>query len=248
MLTADYYKVCPIAWTMKSEILVNHLSSLISKESILIGDFAAGEHDRIPSFFVNLLPEFFPAFNPQNRRVVYCIDLHALRLDSLLGKLEDSKLLEDVRVVQAKLETMDKEAELRPGLIEFLDSNTETMTWFDHHLRTHSFIPPEVFDIGVLNNDVVGYLHEYYKEYSDVVVSLQKIHKTLKKGALLLVTMPCSLYVVNNVDILESVGFQFLDGKDINLKDSSVTKLDRNSDPISMSRLGHYSFLIFIRN
>ncbi len=227
---------------------MNRLSSLLSEELILIGDFAAGEHDRTASFFVNLLPEFLPVFNHRNRRVIYCIDLHALRLDSLLGKIEESALLENVRVIQAKMETMDEEAELRPGLVEYLENNPETMTWFDHHLQSHSYIPPEVFDIGILNNDIVGYLHEYYKEQSDIMISLQKVHRSLKKGALLIVTMPCSLYIVNNVDILESVGFQFLDGKDINLNDFSTTYLTRNSEPNTLSRLGHYSFLIFIRN
>ncbi len=233
---------------MKSNVVLNHLSSLLSEESILIGDFAAGEHDRTPSFFVKLLPEFLPALNPQNRRVVYCIDLHALRLDSLLGNLEESDLLENVRVIHAKLETMDEWAELRPGLVEYLENNPETMIWFDHHLQVHSYIPPEVFDIGILNNDIVGYLHEYYKEQGDVMISLRKVHRSLKKGALLIVTMPCSLYIVDNVNILESVGFQLLDGKDINLNDFLITDLNRNSEPNSMSRLGHYSFLIFIRN
>jgi hypothetical protein len=113
-------------------------------------------------------------------------------------------------------------------------------------LKTKKFIPPGTFDLGVLNNDMVGYLHEYYKEYSDAVLGLRKVHQSLKKGALLVVTMPCSLYVVDNIQVLETIGFEFLEGKDIVLEDGSITDLDRQTNPQTMSRLGHYSFLIFI--
>ena len=211
----------------------------------MVADFASGEYDRVPSFFVNLLPEI--SLSVPDRTVVYCTDLHALRLDSLMGKLEESALLDNVRVVHAKLETMDEQANLRPDMIEHLENSPNTMIQFDHHLKEQKFIPQETFDVGILNNDVVGYLHEYYKEYSDAAVSLQKVHKVLKKGALLIVTMPCSLYVVDNVQILESLGFEYLEGKDIDLADGSAIALDRHTEPQSMSRLGHYSFLIFVR-
>ena len=225
--------------------MLDYFSSAASEKEFLIADFASGEHDRVPSFFVNLIPEL-SSYVPK-RRIVYCTDLHALRLDSLMGKLEESALLENVRVVQAKLETMDEEANLRPDMIDNLDNDPKVMIWLDHHLKEKKFIPQETFDIGILNNDVVGYLHEYYKEYSDAAVSLQKVHKVLKKGALLIVTMPCSLYPVDNVKILESLGFQYLEGTDVDLADGSVTTLDRHTEPRSMSRLGHYTFLVFIR-
>ena len=69
----------------------------------------------------------------------------------------------------------------------------------------------------------------------------------LKKGALLVVTMPCSLYEVDNVNVLESLGFRYLEGLDIDLADGSFKALERNTEPQSMSRLGHYTFLVFIR-
>ncbi len=165
-----------------------------------------------------------------------------------MGKLEESGLLEHVRVVHAKLETMDEMAIMRPEIVTYLEKRPEIITSLDHHLMEKKFIPPASFDIGVLNNDVIGYLYEYYKEHSNATMSLQRVHRTLKKGALLVVTMPCSLYVVDNVKILESLGFSFLEGIDVNLKDGSITTLDRNTEPQSMSRLGHYTFLIFIRN
>ncbi len=214
----------------------------------LVADFASGEHDRVPSFFVRILPELVAKVMVLKKRTtVYCTDLHALRLDSLMGKLEEAALLENVRVVHAKLETMDEDAHLRPGMLEYLANSHSSLTRLDIHLKKKCFIPPETFDIGVLNNDVVGYLHEYYMEYSDAKVGLQKVHKCLKKGALLVVTMPCSQYVVDNVGILESVGFEFLEGFDINLLDGSVVSINHFTEPKTMSSLGHYSFLIFIR-
>ncbi|MFW9798438.1 MAG: hypothetical protein ACFFE2_15475 [Candidatus Thorarchaeota archaeon] len=239
----DFYNVHPIAWITKSQILLDYLSSADS--DFLVADFASGEYDRIPSFFVTMLPNM-GSFGPK-RLVVYCTDIHALRLDSLLGKLEESKLLNDVRVVQAKLETMDDVASFRPDMVEYLVRHPATMTTLDHHLIDMKFIPDNIFDIGVLNNDVVGYLHEYYKEYSDAVAGLKKVCKSLKEDALLIVTMPCSLYPVDNIGVLESLGFEFLEGKDVDLAGGTVNDLKRDTKPQEMSRLGHYTFLIFVR-
>jgi len=245
LLIEDIYNIYPIAWISKSQVFLDYVSSVGSEEVFLVADFASGEYDRVPTFFVNLLPELNQS-GPA-RTVVYCTDLHALRLDSLMGKLEESDLLNEVRVVHAKLETMDDDAIFRPDMIAHLESNSDAMIRLDRHLIEKKFIPKESFDIGILNNDVVGYLHEYYKEYSDVALSLQKVYKVLKKGALLVVTKPCSLYLVDNVKVLESLGFKYLDGKDIDLSDGSITALERHTEPHSMSRLGHYTFLIFVR-
>ncbi len=106
------YNIYPIAWIAKSPAFLDFVSSATSEKEFLVADFASGEHDRVPSFFVNLLPEISPSV--PKRTAVYCTDLHAIRLDSLMGKLEESALLKNVRVVHAKLETMDEEANLRP--------------------------------------------------------------------------------------------------------------------------------------
>ena len=219
------------------------MTSADSENEFLVADFAAGEHDRVPSFFVNILPKIHSC---PRRVVVYCTDLHALRLDSLMGKLEESAILDNVRVVQAKLETMDLEAKLRPDMIEYLEGRPDIMTNLDHYLIKSSAIPVQSFDVGILNNDVVGYLHEYYSEYGNAAVALQKVHSTLKKGALLVVTMPSSLYIIDNIKVLENVGFEFLEGKDIDLSDGSVSELRRDTEPTNLSRLGHYSYLIFV--
>ncbi|MBY8997298.1 MAG: hypothetical protein KGD60_06170 [Candidatus Thorarchaeota archaeon] len=254
-LEPEIYNIYPIAWIAKSKVLMDYVYSVLVKErttehdkEFLVADFASGEHDRVPSFFLRILPELLTSDEgPKKRTTVYSTDLHALRLDSLMGKLEESSLLEDVRVVLAKLETMDEDAHLRPDMLEYLEANLSSNTWLDTHLKEQKFIPPNTFDIGVLNNDIVGYLQEYYTEYSNAIMGLQKVHKVLKDGALLVVTMPCSLYVIDNVQILESLGFEFLEGQDIVLSNGSVTLLNRFTEPQTMSRLGHYTFLIFIR-
>ena len=243
-LIEDIYSIYPIAWIAKSQALLDYLASAETDE-LMVADFASGEYDRVPSYFVDLLPKKHPV--KPKRTVVYCTDLHALRLDSLLGKLEELDLLDNVRVVHAKMETMDENAHLRPDMETYLKSRPDVLTSLDNHLMSKGFIPKESFDLGVLNNDVVGYLHEYYKEYSDAAISLEKVHGTLKKGALLVVTKPCSLYEVDNVKTLESIGFQFLEGLDVNLAENSVSQIDGQTKPKAMSRLGHYSFLVFVR-
>ena len=242
---SDIYKIYPITWIAKSQTLINHVLFAKSEKELFVADFASGEHDRVPSFFVNILPRMDSS--GLKRIIVYCTDIHSLRLDSLMGKLEESDLLDNVRVVHAKLETMDEEANLRPDMIKYLENKPNITTSLDHHLTEKKYIPQETFDVGVLNNDIVGYLHKYYSEYSDAQLGLQKVYRTLKSGALLVVTMPCSLYIVDNIQVLESLGFEFVEGLDIQLSDGAVTTLGRSTEPQAMSRLGHYTFLIFVR-
>ena len=246
------FNVYPIAWVTKSITFMDFIrestTDVHSEErgqEFLVADFASGEHDRVPSFFVRIVSDFLGELEQKKRTTVYSIDLHALRLDSLLGKLEESDLLERTRVVLAKLETMENDAVLRPDLVTYLLQSPEAETWLDRILQTDQRIPHESFDIGVLNTDVVGYLHEYYTEYSDAAVSLQQVYGTIKKDGLLIVTNPCSLYVVDNVKVLESVGFVFIEGTDIDLSSGRISPIDRKTPPESLSRLNHYSFLVF---
>ncbi|MHA1943065.1 MAG: hypothetical protein ACW96M_01585 [Candidatus Thorarchaeota archaeon] len=216
-------------------------------QEFIVADFAAGEYDRVPSFFVRVIPKVQVETVARIRTTVYSIDLHALRLDSLLGKLEESALLDRTRVVQAKLETMDAESSFRPDMTEYLNQNPTEMTWLDRALSLEKRIPPESFDLGVLNNDVVGYLHEYYKEHSDAAIALKQVYNAIKIGGLLIVTMPCSLYIVDNVAVLESIGFDLVEGLEIDVEKGTVSQIDRETTPKSMSRLNHYSFLVFSR-
>ncbi|MFW9958763.1 MAG: hypothetical protein ACFFCT_11890 [Candidatus Odinarchaeota archaeon] len=214
-------------------------------DEFLIADFASGEHDRVPSFFIQILPELLCDVNVARESFVYSIDLHSLRLDSLLGNLEESGLLERARVVQAKLESMDQEASLRPSMIDFIEEHLETAIWLDDFLIGENRFPPDCFDLGILNNDVIGYMHEYYKSYSDAQLGVQKVFNLIRKNGLLVVTMPCSLYVVDNISVLENTGFEYVEGIDIDLKNEHITSIEPNSNPETFSRLGHYTFLVF---
>ncbi len=241
------HSVYPISWIMQSPAFVNFMKTSLSQgnDEFLIADFASGEHDRVPSFFIRVLPELLRNEYTARETFVYSIDLHSLRLDSLLGNLEESNLLERARVVQAKLESMDKEALMRPGMIEYIEEHLETAIWLDDFLIGENRFPSNCFDIGILNNDVIGYMHDYYRSYSDAQVGVQKILNLIRKDGLLVVTMPCSLYPVDNVAILEEVGFAFLEGLDIDISKEEITLLDKISDPKTMSRLGHYTALFF---
>jgi hypothetical protein len=214
-------------------------------KEFLVADFASGEHDRVPSFFVRIVPEFVGEGVQTTRTTVYSIDLHALRLDSLLGKLEESGLLDRTRVVQSNLEAMDTKASLRPDLQEYLLQNSEELTWLDRSLMEKERFPDESFDIGVLNTDIVGYLFEYYTEYSNATDALKQVYRTVKNGGLLVVTNPCLQYKIDNVKVLEEIGFEFIEGFDIDLSTKKANRIDRKTPLESMSRLNYYSFLIF---
>ncbi len=90
-------------------------------------------------------------------------------------------------------------------------------------------------------------MQEYYKDYSDSIIGLKKIQRLVRENGLLVVTKPCSLYVIDNIAVLEKIGFKYLQGVDINLSSGEKTYLEKNVKPASLSRLGHYSFLIFTK-
>jgi hypothetical protein len=214
-------------------------------EEFIVADFASGEHDRVPSFFISILPNLLNLKNVDREMYVYSIDSHSLRLDSLLGKLQETDNLHRARVVQAKLESMDQEAIMIPDMVDYIEAHLDIAIWMDDFLIGKNRFPPKSIDLGVLNNDIIGYMYEYYKSNSNVDVGVQKIYSLIRNDGVLVVTMPCSLYVVDNIGILEKAGFSFREGIDIDLSTEEVTFLDRHAVPNTMSRLGHYTFLLF---
>ena len=247
MKSNNIHSIYPISWICESPIFRDYVSSKInSSDEFLVADFASGEHDRVPSFFINNLSEFVSITKTQSERIhVYCLDIHALRLDSLLGKLEESDLLQKARVVKAKLESMDKHASFRPAMAEFLKDNPNYSIWLDDFLIAEQKLPSGCFDIGILNNDIIGYMMEYYTEYSNAIRGLKKVQSSIKNDGLLIVTNPCSLYVIDNVELLQKIGFNFSEGIDIDTNSGLLTSIEADQDPKTMSRLGHYTFLIF---
>jgi len=243
--------IYPISWITESPRFIEFIRTWISnsEDDLLIADFASGEHDRVPTFFTKELPRIVNLSQDSEKRpVVFCTDIHALRLDSLLGKLEEDELLDDVRVVHAALEKMDVEANLRPLNLDYIQEHPDEATWLDDFLIGEKKLPSECFDIGILNTDIVGYMHEYYTEYSDAEKGLSKVWSMIRPGGILVVTMPCMLYKVDNVSVLEKIGFTYLEGFDIILSTGEKTHLEKNVQLDDLSKLGHYTFLLFSKS
>jgi len=226
-------------------------------QDFLMADFASGENDQVPFFFIKLLPEFLVAWDSErhadvpgenhrfNRLTTYSTDLHGLRLDGLLGLFEENGVQNRARGVHARLETMTTEAAFRPSDAEYVQSHPEERTWLDDHIINQGRLPDGCFQFGVLNNDVVGYLFEYYKTYTDAQRSLLTVRSTMQEGAMLIVTQPCSLHSVDNIEVLANCGFKYVEGLDVDLRTKTVTHLDSECDYRSLSRLGHYTLLVF---
>ncbi|MFX1416946.1 MAG: hypothetical protein ACFFC0_09035 [Promethearchaeota archaeon] len=257
----------PISWISESlrvmeflgDSLLLHEQTTIAQaaDDFLLADFASGENDQIPMFFIKLLPDLLAEWTRGHRVVTtreyhgfkrlttYSTDLHGLRLDGLLGLFEENGIQNRARGVHAKLEAMTTEAALRPSDIEFVLSHPEEKTWLDDHILNRGRVPDDCFHFGVLNNDVVGYLFEYYRTYTDPQRSLATVRSTMKDGAMLIVTQPCSIYAVDNIEVLMKCDFKFIEGLDVDLRTKAVSKLTQECSIDSLSRLGHYTFLVF---
>jgi len=241
--------VYPISWITESsefmEFIERHQST--SEDDLLVADFASGEYDRVPTYFTRELPNVIKSSTKARRFVAYCTDIHSLRLDSLYRKLEEEGSLSQVRVVQAALETMDISAKLVSENFDYVSNNPDIVNWLDDLLIGKQCFPPECFDIGILNNDVIGYMHEYYTEYSNAEKGLQKVYKLIRNDGLLIVTMPCLQYKIDNISVLEKIGFTYLGGLDITPSTGEKTILEKNVPLDVLSNLGHYTFFIFVK-
>jgi hypothetical protein len=237
----------PISWITESRIFMEYLESHSSPGSVLlIADFASGEHDRVPSFFLRILRGAISP-RPTSRWVIYSIDIHPLRLDSLLGTLEEEALLSDARAVLADLYTMGEAASIRPSQVPYLHEHGLAQTWLDRVLLTQKHLPPDSFDIGILNNDVIGYLHGYYKTYGEPELALKRVYETVKDEGLLIVTMPCSLYRFDSIQALEDAGFSLLQAIDIDTASGHMEIFRSKPPETGLSQLGHYSFFLFTK-
>lgn len=217
----------------------------VDAEELLIADFASGENDRIPNFIHRVLPDFIPDLDFSTRRTfTYSTDLHGLRLDSLYGLFQEQHLEGCARAVHARMESMVTEASFRLEQAEYLNEHQKELTILDKRIIEEQRIGEDVFDLGFMNNDVIGYLFEYYKADTDALTSLEAVQKTMKPSGLLIVTQPCSLYPVDNLDVLSRVGFSFIEGVDVELDSGEVTLLSDDAELDSLSRMGHYTYLV----
>jgi hypothetical protein len=238
----------PVSWISESQSVTEYLSRQISAddaEEFHIADFASGENDEIPNFIHRVLPDFIPELDFSARRIItYSTDLHGLRLDSLFGLFEEQRIENRSRAVHARLESMVTEASFRQDQVEYLNEHRHEQTILDRRIIEEQRIGEDAFDLGFLNNDVIGYLFEYYKAYTDALTSLEAVQKTMRSGSLLIVTQPCSLYPVDNLDVLSRVGFSFIEGIDVELKSGEVSLISEDSESDTLSRMGHYTYLV----
>jgi hypothetical protein len=247
---SDLKRLFPISWILESQFVVDYLAKQIGEEAsaepFLIADFASGENDKIPNFIHRILPGMLtPDVSSRQRRVLtYSTDLHGLRLDSLFHMFQEEDILDQSRAVFARLESMVNEASFRQEQVDYLQENEVDQTELDKRLLEETGIGENAFHLGFLNNDVVGYLFEYYKAYTDAQSSLKTIHTTIRPGGVLIVTQPCSLYPVNNIEVLTSVGFSFVEGYDIDVKSGTIAPADEATDLKGLSRMGHYTFFV----
>jgi hypothetical protein len=219
--------------------------SAVEADEFLIADFASGENDKIPNFIHRVLPDFLPDLDFSGRRTItYSTDLHGLRLDSLFGLFQEQRIEDRARAVHARLESMVTDASFRQDQVEYLNEHQHEQTTLDRRIIEEQRIGEDIFDLGFLNNDVIGYLFEYYKTHTDAMASLETVHKTMRTGSLLIVTQPCSLYPVDNIDVLSRVGFLFIEGIDVELESGEVSHISKGAELDTLSRMGHYTYLV----
>ncbi|MFX0053340.1 MAG: hypothetical protein ACFFAX_13920 [Promethearchaeota archaeon] len=247
-MTSDPRLLYPVSWICESQSVKEYLSRQITGgnvEEFLVADFASGENDKIPYFIQRVLPDFYPDLDFSSRRIItYSTDLHGLRIDSLYSLLQEQHLEDSARAVHARLESMVTEASYRQEQVEYLNAHETEQTILDRRIIKDRRIGECAFDLGFLNNDVVGYLFEYYKAYTDALASLEAVHTTMKPGSLLIVTQPCSLYPVDNLDVLCRVGFTFVEGIDVELDSREIRSISEDVELDSLSRMGHYTSLV----
>ncbi len=237
-----------MSWICESksimDFFIQQYSSADSDE-LLIADFASGENDKIPTFIHKVLPDFLPQSDLSTRRTItYSTDLHGLRIDSLYAMFDEQGISDCSRAVYARLESMTTEAAFRQEQHDYLLAHQDNQTSLDRRIVKEKRTGEDVFDLGFLNNDVIGYLFEYYKAYTDALASLTTVQKTMRLGGLLVVTQPCSLYPVDNLEVLRQVGFSFIEGLDIDTNTGKRTSISESVDLDALSRMGHYTFFV----
>jgi hypothetical protein len=142
---------------------------------------------------------------------------------------------------------MVTEASFRQEQAEYLSEHKQELTILDKRIIAEQRMGEDAFDLGFLNNDVIGYLFEYYKAYTDALTSLEAVQRTMRPGSYLIVTQPCSLYPVDNLDVLGRVGFSFIEGIDVELDSGEVTLISEDAELDSLSRIGHYTYLVLTK-
>ncbi|KAJ5068570.1 hypothetical protein M0811_02512 [Anaeramoeba ignava] len=225
------------------------------KNPLMIGDYGSGRNEEVPMFFSIWINEYFPEFskNIETKEIksyIYCIDLHQTRLLSLMNKLADASILSTSRMIFSKLEDLSTKAEILDTQIKLLKK--EDMNDLDLEIEKSKRIPENYFDIGVLNNDMIGFLYQYYTENSkpsNLIKCLNEIRKSQKKDSLLITTGVGLLYKnIDYIKLLKEANFEFIELIDINIKDQDQLLVITKPEEFNLSKmslLNHYSFAVF---
>lgn len=235
-------RVTPLEWIWVSSFLRSHvLRKQHNPHNILVADFGPGENEEVPVFFAKTFRDLVNV-----TAIVYCIDFHELRLESLMNKVSEEEAAASSRFVLARLESMTSKAKLMEPREPLPVSGDFAAGEVDKALMNESRVPTQCFDIGVLNNDMVGYLSEYYRSQSDLYSCISQIHATMRQGSLLIVTQPGLLYRLDTVSVLEKRGFVFREYVDIDLATGTTKSTKTRPDVSTLSLMNHYSFLLFL--
>ncbi|KAJ3434697.1 hypothetical protein M0812_01818 [Anaeramoeba flamelloides] len=224
---------------------------IIPEKPFLIGDYGSGRNQEVPKFYLQVLDSVFQKEYPNLKKIesfCYCADLHPTRLFALFNTCSQEDILERTRLVISKLETMSKSAKILDVQKNQLQKQQEKQTWLDKALISTEKFPESCFDLGVLNNDMVGFLAEYYSSNSDLMESLEEVKKSIRTGGHLLVTSPNTLHKIDNIKVLEEVGFKFVSYSDYNIKSEEIVNIFEKEDvPRGEDRkLDHFNFLFFV--
>ncbi len=235
-------RVTPLEWIWASPYLREHVLRRRShSRSILVADFGPGENEEVSVFFAKTFRDLANV-----TAIVYCIDFHELRLESLMNKVAEEGAAASSRFVLARLESMTSKAKFVESRDPLSVSGEFAIGEIDKIIMNESRVPAQCFDIGVLNNDMIGYLSEYYRSQSDLDSCLSQIHSTMRPGSLMVVTQPGLLYRLDSVSMLEKQGFVFRECVDIDLGTRVVKSTMTRPDVSALSLMNHYSFLLFL--
>jgi hypothetical protein len=235
----------PISNILESSVVREYLEHNIDSSKynrFFIGDYGSGRNAEVPLFFTKEYQ--FLVSHEVPKSLVYCIDMHILRLENMFGQFREEGITSNARVVQAKLETMQSNATFPYEQEEYLIKRPHELTSLDKQILNEKRLPSSCFHLGIMNKDLVGYLSKYYENDADITASFQSIRETLRSDALLIVTQPCVMYRVDNLKILRDNSFHLKEIIDVDLKTGTHTQMNEPIDFETFSRLNHYSFIV----
>ncbi|KAJ6241780.1 hypothetical protein M0813_00486 [Anaeramoeba flamelloides] len=210
---------------------------IIPEKPFLIGDYGSGRNQEVPKFYLQVLDSVFQKEYPNLKKIESFVIVQIYTQQGYL-----------LYLIPVHKKTFWKELKILDVQKNQLQKQQEKQTWLDKALISTEKFPESCFDLGVLNNDMVGFLAEYYSSNSDLMESLEEVKKSIRTGGHLLVTSPNTLHKIDNIKVLEEVGFKFVSYSDYNIKSEEIVNIFEKEDvPRGEDRkLDHFNFLFFV--